>query len=555
MVIAHRGNAHGVEILILALTLLTLPARCGAVEFAGGTGEPNNPYLIATAEQFLIADFSVSGVHYRLACSIDLGRRCPSAGYFSAYLDGAGFELQNAVNTMGDGIFYCVTEEGTITNLVLANFDVGMTTEPELSGFEGAVGGLAAMNSGTISNCAAIGWIATSKIMTVGGLVGRNGGSIRNCYFDGWVGASWESGALNGRISPLVGGLVGDNIGLISNSFSRGVVVGRSGCGGLAGWNEGTINNCYSTCTVIGDVGSGGLVADNRGSLRNCYARGQVMGQFRGGLVGLAGQCAGTATNCVWSIFQTDCLGSGAGVGFVGEMGWSNFAWNGWAGDPNWVVLTDRWGADGCPRLAWEGAPGEIVPVDPYRLFSGGSGTRSDPYVIKTDSDLMLLALASIYWDKHFVLANDVDYGFSPEFSPIGICSGSGFSGTFDGNGHVIRNLLNDGADSSKITAWNFGLFGHVTGEVRNLVLENWRLSSGANSCRVGLLAGTSEGVIENCSVSGTITVGEKSRYIGGLIGVNIGRANNCDASVTIKAGTGSRDVGPLVGISNHPEP
>ncbi|MEN6332984.1 MAG: GLUG motif-containing protein, partial [Phycisphaerales bacterium] len=136
---------------------------------------------------------------------------------------------------------------------------------------------------------------------------------------------------------------------------------------------------------------------------------------------------------------------------------------------------------------------------------------------------------------------------------PIGICSGSSFSGSFDGNGHVIRNLSNDFTYTRKMTAWNFGLFGHVTGEVRNLDLENWRLASGANSCRVGLLAGTSEGVIENCFVSGTITVGEKSRYIGGLVGVNIGRANNCDASVTTKAGEGSRDIGPLVGINDYP--
>ena len=54
-----RGNHLPVIPLFLVLSLLA-PA-CEAVEYAGGTGEPNDPYLIATAEQFLAADFSVPG--------------------------------------------------------------------------------------------------------------------------------------------------------------------------------------------------------------------------------------------------------------------------------------------------------------------------------------------------------------------------------------------------------------------------------------------------------------------------------------------------------------
>lgn len=414
-------------------------------------------------------------------------------------------------------------------------------------------GGLAMMNLGTLSNCAAIGWVATSKVPVVGGLVGVNRGSILNCCFDGWVGGSWETEGLPKEFrSPRMGGLVGENAGSISNSFSRGVVVGESGCGGLVGSNDGTIDNCYSTCMVIGAVGSGGLVADNWGSLRNCYASGQVTGELRGGLVGMAGQYLGSVTNCIWGISETDCLRSGAGVGFEGDMGWYYFAYNGWSGDPNWVVVTDDDVIGEHPRLAWEGAPGQIIPEDSWLVFQGGNGTEDHPYVIRTRHDLENLARQSTFWDKHFILADDLDYGLSTRFSPIGICSGSSFSGSFDGNGHVIRNLRDDVSDPSETTAWNFGLFGHVTGEVRNLVLENWRLASGENSYRVGLLAGTSEGVIENCSVSGTITVGEKSRCIGGLIGVNKGQIIDCDATVTIEAGGGSTDIGPLVGVDNY---
>jgi hypothetical protein len=136
------------------------------------------------------------------------------------------------------------------------------------------------------------------------------------------------------------------------------------------------------------------------------------------------------------------------------------------------------------------------------------------------------------------------------DYSPIGVCSGTSFSGTFDGQGHVIRDLRTDWWANDEATAWNFGLFGYVTGEVRNLVLENFYMTGGMNSRRVGLLAGTCEGVIENCSATGFIGVGENSRFIGGLIGVDVGQVSDCEATVTIEAGAGSTDIGGLVGAS-----
>jgi hypothetical protein len=465
-----------------------------AVEFAGGTGEPNDPYLIATAEQLLAADFSVPGVYFRLSRNIDLDRKEFGAGLFRAHLDGAGFEIQNAVNAMGASFIDAVEPEGSIANLTLADFDIGLAVWPDSSGGHGSVGGLAMVNRGTISNCGATGWISTWRIILVGGLVGQNQGSIVNCYFDGWIGTNWEVRTIEDEgDSPHAGGLVGYNTGLIANSFARGYVVGRMGLGGLVGSNgyTGRITDSYATCTVIGDVGSGGLVSENWGSLRNCYANGWVMGQMRGGLVGMASRYSGSATGCLWDMFLTDCPRSGDGIGFPTlRSDRISMALNGWAGDPNWVVLIDPNNLDTYPRLAWEGTPGEIVPEYPVPRFDEGSGTQSDPYVIRTEEALRRMCRASIYWDKHFVLANDLDLWAAMNFSPIGICSGSSFSGTFDGNGHVIRNLREGAVNDGESPAWNFGLFGYVTGEVRNLTLENFGFAGGTNSCRVGIAGG-----------------------------------------------------------------
>lgn len=282
------------------------------------------------------------------------------------------------------------------------------------------------------------------------------------------------------------------------------------------------------------------------------------MGRLRGGLVGMAGEYRGSAINCLWDISRTHCPRSGAGMGFGTLLNWIDPALNGWAGDPNWVMLKDWSNYDSFPRLAWEGTAGEIIAEYPWSPLWRGSGTQDDPYVIKTADDLEDLREASIYWDKHFVLADDVNYLSSWGFIPIGVCSGSSFSGTFDGNGHVIRGLWVDatvfGRDwTEEATAWNLGLFGYVTGVVRNLILEDFHFAGGVHSRRVGLLAGTSEGVIESCSASGFVGVGKDSRFIGGLIGVDIGQVTDCEATVTIEAGEGSTDIGELVGAS-YPE-
>jgi hypothetical protein len=549
----ERNHIHmqRVRFVLLLGVVLAINPVVRAVEYAGGTGEPNDPYLIATAEQLRGADFNVPGTYFRLSSSIDLDRKEWWVSSFRAHLDGAGFAIQNGVLAdAGPGFIGTLESEGTIANLTLRGFDIGTS-----QGYY-VMGSLVLDNRGVIMNCGAVGWIAAYESPQVGGLVGYNRGSIINCYFDGWVITRWEAKTEEDERMSQVGGLVAYNGegGLIVNSFARGCVIGPAGLGGLAGINEGRIMDSYATCAVVGGVGSGGLVARNYGSLRNCYASGWVDGPMRGGLVGMAGRYAGSAVNCRWYTKATNCLRSGAGMALAyPDSALTDLALNGWAGDPNWVMMKGEGLSDNYPRLAWEGTPGEMVPEYPLPIFLWGSGTESDPYLIRNQWELACLCAYSVYWDRHFVLANDIDIGFTPEFSPIGVCAGSSFSGTFDGQGHRIRNLSTDTIDNGEATTWNWGLFGYVTGEVRNLVLENFRLTGGVNCCRVGLLAGTSEGVITNCSATGSIAVGEDSQFIGGLIGYNYGKVSDCEATVGIEAGAGSTDIGALTGADHPP--
>jgi len=555
-------NRNCVQFVLLSLVFV-LTGMAGAAEFAGGTGEPNDPYLIATAEQLLGANFTEPGTHYQLCANIDLDRKAITPCYFRAHLDGAGFEIRSAVVVMSNrSVFGIIEPEGIIENLTLADLDLGLTPWPGWPSIPEEVGGLAAENHGGVVNCHVTGWIATQEVLNVGGVVGYNAGSMTNCSFEGWVSTDWEESEddIDAKYA-WVGGLVSRNDGSIADSFARGIVIGRTGVGGFAGVNNGTISNCYAFGLVLGETGAGGLVSCNGGSLRKCYAVSRVTGQMRGGLVGMAGVCDGDAFDCLWDTWTTSCPTSGTGIGspVLDALAPDIWARCGWSGDPNWVIVNDYGIVENYPRLAWEGTDGEVIPEPPaywaYWGPSGGSGTESDPHVIRTEDALLYLCTASILWDKHFVLGADVDMHFPSDFSPIGVCRGTSFSGTFDGNGHVIRNVVFDVHDEfsdDEATAWNLGLFGYVTGEVRNLHVQNVRFEAGMNSQRVGLLTGTCAGVIENCSASGSISVGENSQFIGELVGFNGGEVSDCEATATIEAGEGSTYVGGLIGFETR---
>jgi hypothetical protein len=95
-------------------------------------------------------------------------------------------------------------------------------------------------------------------------------------------------------------------------------------------------------------------------------------------------------------------------------------------------------------------------------VYSGGKGTLDDPYRIATVDNLLYLLATSTDWDKSFILTADIDLtGNTFEKAPIAPDTddatdefqGTSFSGTFDGNGHAIRNLTIDNTVSPTTSA------------------------------------------------------------------------------------------------------
>ena len=115
--------------------------------------------------------------------------------------------------------------------------------------------------------------------------------------------------------------------------------------------------------------------------------------------------------------------------------------------------------------------------------------------------------------------------------------SGLVLSGTFDGNGHVISNLVVDESayvSGSKITTQGFFNKINRGALVKNLKLENITIAIPADSkaTYVGLLAGNITGEVHDCTTVGTIidprtNLSEKCFY-----GALAGRVDNADDPV-----------------------
>ena len=116
-----------------------------------------------------------------------------------------------------------------------------------------------------------------------------------------------------------------------------------------------------------------------------------------------------------------------------------------------------------------------VAFADSSSAFAGGSGTESDPYVIRTAEQLAAVAGDL---DAYYVLDSDIDLSSYGAWMPLGEfenTNGDGetpdeskaFSGVFDGKGHKITGINIDGMMAA-------GLFGVTAGaEIKDLSLEN----------------------------------------------------------------------------------
>ena len=233
-------------------------------------------------------------------------------------------------------------------------------------------------------------------------------------------------------------------------------------------------------------------------------------------------------------------------------------------------------------------------------IFGGGTGTELDPYQICSIDQLNRIRDNSggeNYLNDHFVLTKDLDFedtdgsGTDYVYSdnsdenakgwlPIGHDTnknsggfqGTVFTGTFDGDGHVIRNLFIARADEDDV-----GLFGQIISvSLKNLGVEGQQIRGGSSvggiagfnrgqitscystgvvmgSTDVGGLMGRNGGEAISCYSTGAVTGAAGSMHVGGFAGVNLNTITSCYSTGAVAGGTGSTGVGGFIGMETGP--
>ena len=393
-------------------------------------------------------------------------------------------------------------------------------------------------NSGTVENCSNSGSFSVSELLSVssvsgdnlGGVVGQNSGAgarITSCYNTGDL-LHYSDPQPKNSFDGNLGGVVGSNT------------------------DNSSVTNSYST----GDIGSddkpfpvqgifGGVVGSNsdNSSVTNCYTTGKFGKYIDGTVGGVVGSNVDTSSVTDCYFLQQDPEISGIGSGeTTGATAVSDLTdqeqFQGWDFDNTWRISQSL----NCPVLQ-ENAQDGLPP---------GLGTEASPYRISTAEQLK--SFRDIVNGEngnpaaYAELMNDIDLSSvcneTNPWTPIGngggTSGGNTFEGSFDGQGHSVKNLYVTGNG-------NAGLFGYVSTEG---TVKNLGVSGTSTSTSGGGVAAINFGSIENCSSGVIVTAtGSNNVYVGGVVDQNHGSVTNCynTGNITVTGNNNDVYVGGVV--------
>lgn len=426
---------------------------------------------------------------------------------YNGTFDGQGYVIKNlTISGSGNctGLFGYVGQEGQIKNLGLENVTVTGSYN---------TGSLAGCLTGSVSGCYVTGEVTGGG--NTGGIAGAlHAGTIQNC---------WTNAKVQSKNKGMVGGLFGTTAYSDKNDGT-----GNSPIANRITDTRYNVVNTLVTGSVSGTTTIGGMVGNLSGG-----TYGSICGSFTGNVVwldsvtataasGVAGQTYGYLTsaanvtpqgdynNAYWEEIRLSCKTSNDASKYgnfslktTEELkAQSTYETLGWDFDDTWT---------------WDEELGHPI----LKLFAE---PEAETVTIKTADDLVALSERADVSHVNIKLANDVDMT-GKTIAPIG--GSIAYNGTFNGQGHVIKNLTISNANGNCT-----GLIGYVgsDGVVKNLGLENASITGGNST---GGVAGALLGTVSNCYVTGTVS---GAKNVGGIAGIlHAGTIENCwtDAAVT----------------------
>ncbi len=409
----------------------------------------------------------------------------------------------------------------------------------------GTIGGIAGyFQRGTMRGCWNSGTIQSASVSSnttvIGGIAGMlSAATITDCLVSGWLESpdAKTTAGMVGKMTKRVGS--GTDEPKVLNSLLTGTIVCPNSM----------LRNEFTGETILDYAQISGLIFDSQTSSRRSETGGMATARLA------SGEAVGSLNPEIW-VFEaghypalktfatTDAgllasspffLADGDDVGAVKN----NFTLS----SPDkieWLLYTGGKYSKQGHGLAIENGIARITATsattDTLVAFKGtdnyklamlkiapiefeGLGTEESPYIIRTRDDLMAFRnavdlQAMRYTGVYFRLGTDIDMGGDTGFIGLSSQGADGaFNGTFDGNGHCIRNWIVDRAklDGMKPTV------------------------SGASSLMAGFFLYTGpEAVIKNLTMDASCSVIAGS-HVAALVSQNNGTIINCrnNASVT----------------------
>ena len=507
---------------IVASVMLTIfSIGIANAQFAGGTGTKTDPYQIATPAQL---DSVRNHLAAHFALIDDLVMTEPTwepigtaAAPFTGSFDGRGHVISSlkilvtAVDAGLFGVFVPAILGDAIQNLGLEGAIV-TSTAANVGALVGTVDG------GTIAFCYSNNGEITGN-GTVGGLVGRvRGGTITRSWANGIVLASGNTGgALAGGVLVLSG-----RGSLVQDCFAAGRIQASNIAAGLIGMMQtATVNNCYTTAIVVSNgAAAGGIAANISGNslISNSMVMSDTIRNNHATTLPNRIAPVNPANSTVRANFALDAI---AFIRQTAEVDPVADSLNGNDGQTRTLAVLQhdttyvRAPMDWDLEYVWTKEESAFPTLLPPHIFSGGTGTKTDPIVITTPEDM---ARVGSFLNFHYILGNDIDLD-GIDFKPIGRATRP-FTGSFNGDGHVISNLT---IFDTITGTGNFGLFGSFAPEtrgdaIRNLGLENAKII--VRGTPVGSLVGdVTHGNIFNCYSNNAEIYGFGGSTFGGLVG------------------------------------
>ena len=330
----------------------------------------------------------------------------------------------------------------------------------------------------------------------------------------------------------------------IQSNYSAGSVIGETTSNDEK--DKACVSGCYADNTVIvkGYAYAGGIVGTGQSSdFNNCG--------FTGTVSTITGSDASGIMGNIWSLgTMNNCYA----VGYQLSANMNNF----WPASniystveetvanvkPTVLTADQMKGTDAIANMAfdrldwdfrYDGYPTPCVRANGY---ASGTGSETDPYIIKTEAQLKYLVNDTATASRYYKLANNIVVNESLEGNPKLWFNVTGddskdiqFKGTLDGDGYTVSGLYFRGFGGSY---YGTGIIPRADGAtVKNIGLVNsdFAITGGNDANMVGSIIGRGNNVnISGCFADETVSLNSNSGLAGGIIAVMTGASNieNC---------------------------